>query len=101
MMGTAHSVLGLRRTLALLGKCTDSRKQSGTAPGGRVASAKCPKIIFQTVVALSLFLCSASLAQALEVIPVPWEPLDPSIPHQAYNGHPTTFKAIARGGDGA
>ena len=25
---------------------------------------------------------------------------DPTIPHQAYNGHVTTFKAIARGGDG-
>ena len=46
-------------------------------------------------------LSSLCLAQALTVIPVPWEPLDRTIPHQAYNGHPTTLKAIARGGNGA
>ncbi|HEV8325120.1 MAG TPA: PKD domain-containing protein, partial [Myxococcota bacterium] len=45
----------------------------------------------------TLGLASAAWA-AVDVIPVPWNALDPAIPHQAYNGHPTTFKAIARGG---
>ncbi|MCB9559102.1 MAG: PKD domain-containing protein [Kofleriaceae bacterium] len=31
---------------------------------------------------------------------MPWVATDPTVPHQAYNGHATTFKAIARGGDG-
>jgi len=37
-------------------------------------------------------------AQALEVVPVPWNALDTTIPHQAYNDKQITFKAIARGG---
>ncbi|HVV88382.1 MAG TPA: PKD domain-containing protein [Kofleriaceae bacterium] len=40
-------------------------------------------------------------AQNLRVIPVPWVATDVTIPHQAYNGHATTFKAIARGGNGS
>jgi len=55
------------------------------------------KVIALAVVTLS---ASAALAQNLEVIPVPWNALDLAIPHQAYNGHATTFKAIARGGNG-
>ena len=39
-------------------------------------------------------------AQNLRVVPVPWVATDLTIPHQAYNGHATTFKAIARGGNG-
>lgn len=39
-------------------------------------------------------------AQNLRVLPVPWVATDATIPHQAYNGHATTFKAIARGGNG-
>ncbi|MBK7196644.1 MAG: hypothetical protein IPH80_29545 [Myxococcales bacterium] len=42
----------------------------------------------------------AAEAQSLRVLPVPWVAADPTIPHQAYNGHATTFKAIARGGNG-
>lgn len=45
----------------------------------------------------SLVLSSAALAQNLQVIPVPWIAADATIPHFAYNGHATTFKAIARG----
>ncbi|HVV85817.1 MAG TPA: PKD domain-containing protein, partial [Kofleriaceae bacterium] len=37
---------------------------------------------------------------ALRVIPVPWVATDPTIPHQAYNGHVTILKAVARGGNG-
>src|SRR6185295_19173758 len=39
-------------------------------------------------------------AQNLQVISVPWVATDLTIPHQAYNGHATTYKAIARGGNG-
>ena len=46
-----------------------------------------------------LFAVSAS-AQNLEVIAVPWSALDSTVPHAAYNGHATTLKAIARGGNG-
>lgn len=52
---------------------------------------------------LPLFVLLVSLpcfAQNLRVVTVPWVATDPSIPHQAYNGHATTFKAIARGGTG-
>jgi len=37
----------------------------------------------------------------LKVLTVPWVATAPSIPHVAYNGHATTFKAIARGGTGS
>ena len=47
-----------------------------------------------------LLLLGAIPAHALEVIPVPWVATDPAVPHLAYNGHATIFKAIARGGDG-
>ena len=40
-------------------------------------------------------------AQNLRVLPVPWVATDSTIPHQAYNGHATIFKAIARGGNGS
>lgn len=55
-----------------------------------------------TLRALAVTACLSSVcfAQNLSVVPVPWEPLDPNIAHQAYNGHATTFKAIARGGNG-
>jgi uncharacterized protein (TIGR03382 family) len=43
---------------------------------------------------------SAASAQNLRVITVPWVATDPSVPHVAYNGHPTTLKAMARGGNG-
>ena len=49
---------------------------------------------------LSVAKARAADAQNLRVIPVPWVATDPSIPHQAYNGHATTLKAIARGGNG-
>jgi hypothetical protein len=51
------------------------------------------------VFALILF-AGAGLAQALEVITVPWIPGNPAIPHDTYNGVHTKFMAIARGGDG-
>ena len=38
------------------------------------------------------------LAGPLEVLTVPWIAAAPTIPHAAYNGRATTFKAIARGG---
>ena len=47
-----------------------------------------------------LGLSKVAAAQNLRVVPVPWVATDPTIPHQAYNGHATTFKAIARGGNG-
>jgi len=34
------------------------------------------------------------------VVPVPFVQHDPTVPHPAYNGHPTTFKAISRGAGG-
>ena len=52
--------------------------------------------------ALALTLVArAADAQNLRVVPVPWVATDLTIPHQAYNGHATTFKAIARGGNGS
>ena len=42
----------------------------------------------------------AAEAQNLRVVPVPWVATDLTVPHMAYNGHATTFKAIARGGNG-
>ena len=42
---------------------------------------------------------SASLAQ-LRVLTVPFVASNPAIPHDTYNGVPTTFKAIARNGTG-
>ena len=51
-----------------------------------------------SAIAIALFVLLASTALAeLQVIPVPYRPHDPTIPHPAYNGRPTTFKAIARG----
>lgn len=47
------------------------------------------------VLVLTLLLLPAQ-ALALKVIPVPFVGANPGLPHHAYNGHPTTFKAIAR-----
>ena len=47
-------------------------------------------------VVASVILAASALGE-VQVIPVPYRPHDPSIPHPAYNGRPTTFKAIARG----
>ena len=45
------------------------------------------------VAALSiLFVGQVAQAQNLRVLPVPWVATDPTVPHQAYNGHATTFK---------
>ncbi len=52
------------------------------------------------VAVCTLGLASTASAQ-LQAITVPWDPLDNTQPHFAYNGHPTIFKAIARGGDNA
>ena len=52
------------------------------------------------VFALVTLAAGAASAQNLRVIPVPWDALDTTVPHAAYNGHATTFKAIARGGNG-
>ncbi|MGC3998925.1 MAG: hypothetical protein QM767_16335 [Anaeromyxobacter sp.] len=52
------------------------------------------------VAVLALLAASSAAAQNLRVVAVPWVDTDPSIPHLAYNGHATTFKAIARGGNG-
>ncbi len=51
-------------------------------------------------VVLVALLSLATAAQGLEVITVPWVAAEPAVPHLAYNGHATTFKAIARGGNG-
>ncbi|HEY0881558.1 MAG TPA: hypothetical protein VGD87_08515, partial [Archangium sp.] len=48
----------------------------------------------------SLFFAAPAFAQNLQVVTVPVDPLDATVPHAAYNGHATTFKAIARGGSG-
>lgn len=50
---------------------------------------------------LTLFVCLPAAAQNLQVLTVPWSATDPTVPHAAYNGHATTFKAIARGGNGS
>ncbi len=57
-------------------------------------------MIFARLLVVSLLVLHAAAAGALEVIPVPWVATDPSVPHLAYSGHATTFKAIARGGNG-
>lgn len=44
-----------------------------------------------------LFAASTAEAQNLRVVPVPWIATDAAAPRYAYNGHATTFKAIARG----
>jgi hypothetical protein len=41
----------------------------------------------------------AHAATITSVITVPYNPADTTIPHPAYNGHPTTFKAVCRGSD--
>ncbi|MFN3200913.1 MAG: hypothetical protein ACE366_21110, partial [Bradymonadia bacterium] len=41
---------------------------------------------------------AANVASALTVIPVPQNPQDTTVPHAAYNGSATTFKAIVRNG---
>ena len=46
--------------------------------------------------ALYVILLAATTAGAFEAITVPYRPHDPGVPHPAYNGHPTRFKAIAR-----
>lgn len=53
------------------------------------------------VVLLALMAASPALAQAVRVIPVPVVSNDATAPHAAYNGHATTFKAIAREGNGS
>lgn len=35
-------------------------------------------------------------AQGFDVLPVPFSAVHPEIPHPAYNGHPTTLKAVVR-----
>lgn len=47
-----------------------------------------------------LLVGSVASAQDLRVLPVPLVAEDPTVPHLAYRGHATTFKAIARGGNG-
>ena len=59
--------------------------------------AKFAYAVLAAVVTLLAFERVAS-AQNLRVLPVPWVATDLTIPHQAYNGRATTFKAIARGG---
>jgi hypothetical protein len=44
---------------------------------------------------LVLFAVPAAFAQP-KVVTVPFNPNDQTVPHPAYNGHPTRFKAIAR-----
>lgn len=59
-------------------------------------------ILISVISILSLVGSITSIASAqLRAITVPWYPGKPSVPHNAYNGHPTTFKAIARGGTGS
>lgn len=55
----------------------------------------------RSVVLAAFTLAAVAQAQNLELIVVPAVPLDATAPHFAYNGHATTFKAIARGGNGA
>lgn len=49
---------------------------------------------------LSVLVSSSVFAQNLRVLPVPASQADTTLPHAAYNGRATTFKAIARGGNG-
>jgi len=43
-----------------------------------------------------IFFVASNLFAAFKVITVPKNPLNPSVPHPAYNGRKTVFKAIAR-----
>lgn len=59
------------------------------------------KLACATFVVAVVTLATTSIAEAqLAVVTVPWVATDSTIPHQAYNNHATTFKAIARGGNG-
>lgn len=58
-------------------------------------------LVILGLIVASLSWSNRASAQQLQVIPVPWVATDPTVPHLAYNGHPTTFKAIARGGNGS
>ena len=51
----------------------------------------------KTILVLALIAVVPPISQAITVVTVPQNPLDPAVPHAAYNGHPTTLKAIARG----
>ncbi|MDY0062853.1 MAG: hypothetical protein RBU45_23795, partial [Myxococcota bacterium] len=61
-----------------------------------------PRWTLATALATGILLLGSALPAAGQVvdsvIPVPYRPHDPKIPHYAYNYHPTTFKAISRGG---
>ncbi len=80
-----------------------SRSESHTTIT-HVYSAK-PTIDHSSVKSVILLFCLAWTGMHLvgqpTVISVPFASSDPYIPHPAYNGHPVTFKAIARGGAGA
>lgn len=56
------------------------------------ASIRCTPIL----IILALVIAATS-AVAQQVLTVPYEPNDPTVPHPTYNGHATRFKAIARG----
>ena len=61
------------------------------------------RILLAATIMLGLFsfvlLSPANATSDYAVISVPYNPADTFIPHPAYNGHPTTFKAICRGRD--
>jgi len=57
------------------------------------------QIFLSVLIALGIWAQEIN-AQSLSVITVPYNQKNPSIPHYAYNGHQTTFKAICRGGSG-
>ena len=53
-------------------------------------------ILFFLPVFFLIFFLTSNLLAAFKVITVPKNPLNPSVPHPAYNGRKTVFKAIAR-----
>jgi hypothetical protein len=65
-----------------------------------MSSSKFAYAILGAIIAVATLSRSAE-AQNLRVIPVPWVATDVTIPHQAYNGKATIFKAVARGGNGS
>lgn len=52
-----------------------------------------------SVAVVGLGLGAAGSAEAFSVVPVPKNPQDVNVPHNAYNGKATTYKAIVRDGN--
>ena len=96
--GRFFYVVGIVLAFAAMSACSATEGNSGPAGEGQAMTASADatdmpsKVTRDTVVRGD----PAAGGGAPSLIPVPFRQHDPSIPHPAYNGHYTTFKAIAR-----